>query len=259
MNILPKKSWHVRTKKNIEKVRRDEREAEKREEDRLERIAIAEREARTHQLRQRTRTTSSTVTAADPDKHFSIFDGVERGLGDIRKNKEREAEERKKAEDWEQKVGILTFLHRKDESESERLWYLRSHAERIECRSDEKAKNSNDSHDPLIGMKKYWQQMRMEPDKKRDDGLKRRSGSTCISGKKKTEREDRDVDKSGDKEDKMKRLREERLRREVKEREKSEKLVKRRDRNQTPHNTLFADDERNRRFNSQFHPTLARH
>jgi hypothetical protein len=43
MNILPKKSWHVLSRDNLEKVRKDEAEAKRIEDDKAKRAALAVR------------------------------------------------------------------------------------------------------------------------------------------------------------------------------------------------------------------------
>lgn len=149
MNILPKKSWHVRTRKNIDKVRRDEADAAEQEKRKRQRVELAEREARTDFLRKRARSkTSGDLTTQGK---------IPRELTASESNCDREEEEKNKQTSWEKRVGITQYLHEKSE-EVDRPWYVKSHAERMD-KAPAKS-NSIDRLDPMVTMNKYFDRMK---------------------------------------------------------------------------------------------------
>lgn len=130
-NILPKKNWHVLKKENIDKVRRDEAIAAEQEKSRLQKIALAEKEARTELLRDKARqgrqvsagpsTSSALVPAPSASSalvpassasrtHINFFSETEAGQSSDAANKERELEQKQEQEKWERKVGISVAL-----------------------------------------------------------------------------------------------------------------------------------------------------
>uniref|UniRef100_A0A0B7A7J6 CBF1-interacting co-repressor CIR N-terminal domain-containing protein n=1 Tax=Arion vulgaris TaxID=1028688 RepID=A0A0B7A7J6_9EUPU len=157
MNILPHKSWHVRTKKNIEKVRRDEEKAAEEEKEKQRRIALAEQEARTDLLRARSKNKAlidggslSVSDKSQPSAHQDLFpvtlgriDTAIPGLGEKRefmnffkdiedgvvkqgKNKEHQEEKKKEQEEFEKKIGLLTYLGQSSlESKESAPWFLK--------------------------------------------------------------------------------------------------------------------------------------
>lgn len=163
MNILPKKSWHVRTKKNIEKVRKDEAQAREEENRKRQRAELAEREARTDYLRKRARSNHSKHhnshydDSVDPARTSSSSSSSTAATRSSGHNVEREEEERQNKEKWEKRVGITQYLHEKSD-EGDRPWYTRSHGERLDEWSN-KAKPV-DHLDPLVTMNKYFDRMK---------------------------------------------------------------------------------------------------
>lgn len=79
MNILPKKSWHVRTKRNIERVQRDEAEADRLAKEQQDRVLIADRERRLAELRARSvgHQASSKQSQLEPLNLFDIPDELQ--------------------------------------------------------------------------------------------------------------------------------------------------------------------------------------
>lgn len=82
MNLLPKKSWHVRTRKNIERVQRDQAEAQRLEGLELERRLRVEQELRLRELRHRAgladeEQAPDTHRPPGRAEHFNLFEGLE--------------------------------------------------------------------------------------------------------------------------------------------------------------------------------------
>ncbi|KAL5017061.1 hypothetical protein ScPMuIL_006650 [Solemya velum] len=150
MNILPHKSWHVRRRDNIERVRKDEAKAAEEEKERQRRIALAEQEARIELLRTRKRKSISGTAAnslpaipgpqidaiqdsGDTDNeqtpksqtgrnlslaadiytasgHMNFFKDEEEGIVKNKTNIEHEKEKKAEKEAFEKKIGLLTYL-----------------------------------------------------------------------------------------------------------------------------------------------------
>lgn len=270
MNILPKKNWHVRTRKNIEKVRKDEAKAAEEERKLNERIALAEREARTRYLRNRAQTGPSTSSTRSEVNHSSthvdLFADSQLGRGDQRVNLEHEREEKQKTEKWEQQVGILTYLH-KSQSDVDHPWYLQPHDQRLLGSTDHnsvtgssKDEERKDYLDPLKIMKQHLSKMK-STEKKPDREVKGRKSGIDRNGEKRKPEKVVKVEPGG----KMAQLRKERLDRERKERERAEKLIRNHRRaNGSPvpssvASTPRAVDERRIQYHSQFFPHLSNH
>lgn len=117
MNILPKKKWHVRTKENMARVRRDEAEAAKKEESRLERVKLAEQERRLQKLRSTTtddvkedstkKDPSSSTVEPSTSKHINFFEELEQQerKNMTSDNKDYQAEKKAEQHAWESKMG----------------------------------------------------------------------------------------------------------------------------------------------------------
>ena len=192
MNILPKKRWHVRTKDNIARVRRDEAKAAEEAKDLEKRIKLADQEARTNYLRKKaharlvkrddnaldqaekaesiTETPSfndllvgpsgSHSSVSAPTGHVNFFQDLEEGEMNSTTNKDREQEEKKEKEEYEKKIGLLTYLGQDThELTGEKSWWQKLPEKRsIDSESKEeniKQQKHLEMLDPLNSVRKH--------------------------------------------------------------------------------------------------------
>lgn len=170
MNILPHKSWHVRTKKNIARVRRDEEKAAKEEEERLRRVNLAEHEARIQVLKAKRglpddeakRTRKDSTEGKDQQEKFSLFDNYQDTGG---RDTEKEAEKKAEQEKWEVKTGIFSYIDGRYKHENEDQWYLKVPRDREKQEEvkdkvlDLKEDRAKQRLDPLLEIKRNLAQM----------------------------------------------------------------------------------------------------
>ncbi|XP_008158905.2 leukocyte receptor cluster member 1 [Eptesicus fuscus] len=249
MNILPKKSWHVRNKDNVARVRRDEAQAREEEKERERRVLLAQQEARTEFLRKKARHRNSLpeLEAADAGAPSSgpvdLFrELLEEGKGVTRSNKEYEEEKRQEKEKQEKALGILTYLGQSAaEAQTQPPWYQLPPERGAPPPGPEPDVKVKSRLDPLLEMQKHLGK------KRRHSGDQGRRSRKEAGPEKQRPKESPSLDQ----------LRAERLRREATERARAEALLARvrgAQQEEQPEET----DDRRRRYNSQFNPQLAR-
>ncbi|XP_053460458.1 leukocyte receptor cluster member 1 [Nycticebus coucang] len=247
MNILPKKSWHVRNKDNVARVRRDEARAREEEKERERRVLLAEQEARTEFLRKKARHQNSLPeleVGAPSSGPVNLFrELLEEGKGVTRGNKEYEEEKRQEKERREKALGILTYLGQSAaEAQTQPPWYQLPPGRgglSPGPSPDEKVKSRLD---PLREMQKHL-------GKRRHNGEGIHNRNEKEGPEKQRPKETPSLDQ----------LRAERLRRETAERARAEALLAR-VQGRVHEGQLEEEetDDRRRRYNSQFNPQLAR-
>ncbi|CAF3408450.1 unnamed protein product [Rotaria sp. Silwood1] len=270
MNILPKKRWHVRNKDNIARVLRDEKKAAEEEQNALRRKTLAEQEARLNYLRvqrgdhliqfQGSEDASSKQT---PTEHVNLFQLEEQGLKTSdATNAEHEKEKKAETEEFEKKIGLLTYL---GGSVVERTvpWYMERGGSK-QLLSKELSKTDREERDrlrvqkqdPLNSMSKYVDDLK----RKRDDGNK----SSSTNAKKSTSSMSlSSASSSSSSSSRIEQLRAARLKRESEERTKTAAYLSRAftgtdSTSITPEQTPIETDDRKRRYNSQFNPDFAK-
>ncbi|XP_065914859.1 leukocyte receptor cluster member 1 homolog [Dysidea avara] len=248
LNILPKKSWHVGTKENVLRVKRDEAEARAREEEKEKRALLAEQEARTALLKGKVKQKSvqSGLVPTDKPQHINFFYDVEQGGSGVGleavHNREHEAEIKAEQEKFEKQAGVLTYLGQScldDDSKSKSdPWYLKRTASDRKEESDVKDKRKKDLMDPLLIMKDL-----VDRKKTADEKIKESKKHS------KTKKSHKHHSKS------IEELRRERKKREEAERARTAALLAGTDKDDKSSHTADLPPSR---YNSQFNPHLAR-
>ncbi|GFR26702.1 leukocyte receptor cluster member 1 [Trichonephila clavata] len=255
MNILPKKRWHVRTKQNIERVRRDEANAAVEEKNLKRRIQLAEQEARTALLRKKAKGELTKDDDLGIKEHLNFFKDIE-SVGGFNggTNKEHEEEEKAIKEKFEKNIGLLTYLGQSElETKGETPWYLKGNLKNTSTASEGDDEIPNEKYkakiDPLNGMKKY---LTLKQKKYGDKELfiHKKEEDKCIT-KSKTQKE------LPKKMSKIEELRAKRLKREKEEKKRSQQFLENFRKGPSQPEQVELDD-RVRRYNSQFNPHLAR-
>ncbi|KAG7296133.1 hypothetical protein JYU34_021231 [Plutella xylostella] len=292
MNILPKKRWHVRTKENIARVRKDEAEAAEKEKQEQQRIHNADREARLNVLKNKSKqkllesgiSTSEPEQPPEPSGHINLFSNFENAVQTTNKEHDKEAKEQK--EEYEKKIGYLTYLGQDtNEALKKKNWYeilpessrfLRSNDVKetydklvlkdadgkpkpkdLDIKNGEVSWNAKQRLDPINAFKEYCTGSKYS---------KHGATSSVSKTKAKTYTKDKSKKKSksnknrqDEKQMKLQKLREARLKREQQEKFKTERFLA------GLHGSTSKQQEPSTavpkvkpKYNSQFNPELAR-
>ncbi|XP_007438868.1 leukocyte receptor cluster member 1 [Python bivittatus] len=254
MNILPKKSWHVRNKDNVARVRRDEAEAEAQRRKREARVLLAEQEARTEFLRKKARLSAPggdesgsdlvSLGSEKPSEHLNLFQGLQESG-----NKEYEEEKRQEKERKEKAMGILTYLGQSAaQSQTSCPWYQELPDRSKTVAKDEKLKGKLD---PLAVMGKYLHKKKCSHKKeenKEKGKWRQKESKGNLAARPPSSSTSRSLEQ----------LRQERLHREQAERARTESLLAQKSGMRPVREEEEEMDERKRGYNSQFNPQLAR-
>ncbi|XP_010786817.1 leukocyte receptor cluster member 1 [Notothenia coriiceps] len=269
MNILPKKSWHVRNKDNVARVRKDEAQAAEEEREAKRRVERAEQEARTEYLRNKSRAALSSAgeTKADEDEdvpsgasgileHLNLFpledSSGKKGNVEYLKDKKDEQEKQERA------IGLLVSLGPQPGTEVT-PWYMKTAKE--EEKAKEKEKEQKKDKEKKKGLSEEEKEKRDRRLKDLLDPLKDMKKALAVKDRKhnknnkKNERKDKG-DRRSSGESSIERLRAERLQRETEERRRTQALLDQRNgkRKEPGRETM----EREMPYNSAYFPELAR-
>ncbi|CAD0200863.1 unnamed protein product [Chrysodeixis includens] len=291
MNILPKKRWHVRTKENIARVRKDEAEAAEKEKQEKLRIERADREARLSVLKHKSKLKLQEYGIEDKDpgpkqdevlEHVNLFRNFEEAIKTT--NKEHDNEAKNKKEEYEKKIGYLTYLGQDtNEALGKTNWYEvppeasgssrssnvketydklvlkdedgKPKIREVDEKNGEVGWKKKQSIDPMNAFKHLHHSSKALPTKIKE---KKSSNLTNKNDQYKHKKKKHKIDKREEKEKKLQKLREARLKREQQEKYRTELFLT--GLNKTPDDTdrEEKDNKVKAKYNSQFNPELAR-
>ncbi|KAL5282763.1 LENG1 family protein [Megaselia abdita] len=275
MNILPKKRWHVRTKDNIARVRRDEAKAAEEERVKQDKLNLAESEARINFLRGKQgiprKTKEDAAQAQSSSSHVDLFSDFK--SFQKRGNEEHAKEQKEEKEKYEKEIGYLTYLGQ-DTNESLKLksWYeVAPNRNDFEFQSKssivEKDLKTKFLNDPLTLIhavvppekfpeipKKAGNRLGSPPKSKK---VKKHKKEHKRKKSKKSKRNAYDEDVTEIKKQKLLNLRKERLKREAMEKERQGKLFAKEEKSSKP-DLRIVPQQYNQRYNSQFNPHIAK-
>ncbi|XP_041087794.1 leukocyte receptor cluster member 1 [Polyodon spathula] len=270
MNILPKKSWHVRNKDNVARVRKDEARAAEEARERQRRVERAEQEARTNFLRSKCRASlPESGNAAlvgkeeeeggkEGEKHLDLFGERDLGGGEKRGNKDYEADKKQEQEKRERAIGLLVSLGPAPGTATP--WYLKGQgSEKEGAPTTGKQEETNRAKKPRTEPEKGTEKERKEeklkalldPLRDMERIMKRKRKSEKKEERKSKERRREEAGGSSS----LERLREERRRREAAERLRAQALLKKGNEKEGKEEE---EDDRSRPYSSQYHPELSR-
>ncbi|XP_037726451.1 leukocyte receptor cluster member 1 homolog [Drosophila subpulchrella] len=291
MNILPKKRWHVRTKENIARVRRDQAAAAAEEKIRQDKLEFAESEARINFLRRQSglpekvsspkETEGKPESSTEPSKGVDLFADYKSAVKTT--NKDLEKEQKEEQEKYEKQIGYLTYLGQDtNEALKVRSWYevAPKRPEVGDPAATEAFLKQKLAHDPLTLINALLPPEKKDPKKatkrkrertptpppepssshklkksKKDKKHKKHKGHKSKKDSKETL-----LDAERQKREKLDRLRRERLRREAAERQRSEALFAPKEPAVTASaaSTPAPTPRIVQKYNSQFNPELAK-
>uniref|UniRef100_W5KYI2 Leukocyte receptor cluster (LRC) member 1 n=1 Tax=Astyanax mexicanus TaxID=7994 RepID=W5KYI2_ASTMX len=264
MNILPKKSWHVRNKDNIARVRRDEAQAAEEEREIQRRAERAEQEARTDFLRKKSRIALEQrgVDRVDEEQsrgsseieHLNLFpledSSEKKGNAEYLREKKEEKEKQERA------IGLLVSLGPVPGTEAT-PWYLK---QREEKEKEEKEKDKK----PKDLRKSITEEEREKKDRKlkeRLDPFMDMKKALAVKDRKEKKHKKKDKKDRGEKrsgESSIEKLRAERLQREQEERRRAQALLDERSGVGKKREAEKEMGDRERPYHSAYFPELAR-